>query len=282
MKKTHFKIGLLTACLVSVSSVASAQSCGAESCDSGNCKCSKKHCDDTGLLEVINSAASNFEARLASMIPDRERQCERSQPKCSCVKCAESISSRPAPHKSVPHTEPRITPPVAQLDGDFVSPPAPRMKTPPNPIVDPVPAPKPNTHEVVPLPESRDNPFKDDPTTRNLRPVPARPANYLRSNNRVGAEYDPQASNQPMKSVLVPKVAAKTISDSSDRLATTTSTRRVQTQSSDASSQAEKSLFEQMSPEVVPASLSVPMSNLRKLPTIPPPSDQFINPLRAH
>ncbi len=144
MKKTQFKIGLLTACLVSLGSVANAQSCGAESCDSKACNCSKKHCDDKGLLEVINNAASNFEARLANMIPDRDAQCTKAataKSRCTCAKCNGDSAHYTA-------VAPKIVAPEAQ--SDFVRPPMPRMKTPPNPIVDPVPAPRPS--EVVPVP----------------------------------------------------------------------------------------------------------------------------------
>jgi hypothetical protein len=279
MKKSHFKIGLLTACLVSVSSVASAQTCGAEACDSGACKCSKKHCDDKGLLEVINSTASNFEAKLASMIPDRDAPCVKTKSKCDCAKCSGGGASQPSARTSVPKPVPHIAPPVAQPDA--VRSPIPRMTPPPNPIVDPVPAPVPNavTPEAVPLPDSRVNPFKDEPQTRNLRPVRGRPASYLRSNE---IEYDPQASNQNvMHSVLVSKAASKKITDSSNGLAKTSSTRRVLT-SSDASETKEQSVFEQAPPAVVPASINAPITRLRPLSTMPPAADQFINPLRAN
>ena len=154
---------------------------------------------------------------------------------------------------------------------------------PPN-AIEPVPVPHSGTHDVVPLPDSRNNPFKDDPipSTGNLRPVPARPASYLRSSNSVEAEFDPQASNQKtMRSVLIAKAASKTISDSSNGLAKTTSTRRAQPIAKDVSTQTEQSLFEESPPEVVPASISVPVSSLRNLTTIPTAADQFVNPLRA-
>ncbi|MDX1927027.1 MAG: hypothetical protein SFV81_10935 [Pirellulaceae bacterium] len=277
MKKTHFKIGLLTACLISVSSVASAQSCGAESCDSGSCKCSKKHCDDQGLLEAINTTASNFEARLASLIPDRDQPGGKAKSQCGCAKCA-GVASHPVPKHS-PHTH--ITPPVAQPDSVH-----PHKAPPPNPIVDPVPvpAPKTTTPESGPLPDSRVNPFKDEPsTTRNMRAIPSRPASYLRSSERTEVDFDPQASKQAgMRSVLVSKAVTKNISDASSGLAKSSSTRRVQSSISDLSKPEEPSVFEQVPPEVIPASVSVPVTRLRPLSTIPPAADQFINPLRAH
>ncbi len=279
MKKTHFKIGLLTACLISISSGASAQSCGVEACASGGCKCSKKHCDDKGLLDVINNAASNFEGRLANLIPDCEKPCPKSagaKSHCSCPKCSATSEFAVQYNEVVP---------VAQSDVAHSSahPPVPRVVVPPNPI-DSVPAPHPKVREVVPVPDSRNNPFGDDPipTTRNLRPVPSRPASYLRSSNRIEVEYDPQASNQQvMRSILIAKAASKSISDSSNGLAKTSSTRRVQPLSNDASLQVEPSFFELMPPEVVPASLSMPVSSLRNRTTMPPAADQFVNPLRA-
>lgn len=278
MKKTHFKIGLLTACLISVSSVASAQSCGAVSCASGSCKCSKKHCDDKGLLEVINSSASNFESRLASLIPDRDQPGVKAKSQCGCAKCA-GVASHPVPPKNSAHTAPHIKPPVAQPDSVKAH------KVPANPIVDPVPvpAPKTTTPETVPIPDSRVNPFKDEPsTTRNMRAVPSRPASYLRSNERIQVDYDPQASKQAgMRSVLVSKAGTKNNSDASSGLAKSSSTRRVQSSISDSSEPEEPSVFEQVPPEVIPASISVPVARLRPLSTIPPASDQFINPLRA-
>ncbi len=282
MKKTHFKIGLLAACLISVSSTASAQNCGVESCASGGCKCSKKHCDDKGLLELINNAASNFEGRLADMIPDRSRACMKSpgvKSQCDCNKCSGSSDF------ATYYTE--VTP-VAQPD--FVHPPKPRIMAPPN-SVDAVPAPKLRKREIVPPPDSRVNPFGDDPveSTRNLRPVPARPASYLRSNSNSGVEFDPQASNQQaMRSVLFSKAASKTISDSANGLAKTTSTRRavphsteVNSQATEVNSQVNQTHFEPLPPEVIPASLSVPVTSLRSQNTAPAFPDPFVNPLRA-
>jgi len=290
MKKTHFKFGLLTACLISVGSVASAQTCGAESCGRGACKCSKKHCDDKGLLEVINNAASNFEATLASMIPDRDRALAKSlavKSPCNCAKCnppsdfATRHTEVAPSHLVEPKSFPHIATPIAQPD--VVRPHMPRLMPPPN-AIDPVSVPHSGTHNVVPLPDTRNNPFKDDPipTTRNLLPVPGRPASFLRSSNIVQAEFDPQASNQQaIRSVLISKVASKTISDSSNGLAKTTSTRRAQPLAKVVSAHVERSFLEQAPPEVVPASLSVPVSGLRNLTAVPPAADQFVNPLRA-
>lgn len=284
MKKTHFKIGLLTACLISVGSIANAQSCGAESCDSGTCKCSKRNCDDKGLLEVINNAASNFEAKLASMIPDRG---VGARTHCSCDKCSAVAAQHyevASPHPSSSSSMPHIAPPVAQPDVTRppVHPPVPRMA--PQNTIESVPAPNSGPHEVVPLPDSRVNPFKDDPipTSRNLKPVPVRSGSYLRTGNRLETDFDPQASNYSAKqSALITKAASRTIIDTSNGLAKTSSTRRVQSQSNNSVSDTESSYFDRIAPEVVPASLSTPVSNLRRLPSIPPADDQFVNPLRA-
>jgi hypothetical protein len=279
MKKTHFKIGLLTACLIGVSTVASAQSCGAKSCGSGACKCSKKHCDDKGLLEVINNTASNFEAKLASLIPDLDKPVVQAKSTCVCPNCAKAAASHQSQPKNSVHKVPHHPSPVAQPD--HAHPPLPRVAPLPNPIGDPVSVPAPP--ENVPLPDARVNPFKDDSTSRNLRQVPARPVKYLPSSRHIEVEYDPQANNQPaLRSVLVSKAASKTMSDSLNGLATSASTRRVQTALQDASKQTEDSFFEQTPPEVVPASINVPANRSRPLSTMPPASDQFTNPLRAH
>ena len=129
MKKTQFRIGLLTACLLSVNSVASAQSCGAETRDSKACKCSRQNCDDKGLLEVINNTASSVEAKLASLISDRDKP--RAMKKSGCAICSaksefaiqQSENSPPSPA-----TLPMETP-VAQPD--VLHPPKPRRMTPP-------------------------------------------------------------------------------------------------------------------------------------------------------
>jgi hypothetical protein len=154
------------------------------------------------------------------------------------------------------------------------------MMAPSNPIHDPVPVPHSHTREIVPLPDSRLDPFKDDPTTRNLRAVPARPASYLRPNSDVPT--DPQArDHKSMRSILMSKAASKSISDSADGLAKTSSTRRPLPLVENISTQFEQSVYEQALQEVVPASLSVPVSSLRKPKPLPPASEQFVNPLRA-
>lgn len=275
MKKTQFKIGLLTACLISVSSIASAQSCGVESCDSKSCKCSKKNCDDKGLLEVINNAAGNFEATLANMIPDRDKPCAKA--KCGCAQCSspsqfamqytEITPAPPAPNWAPPMTQP-----------DVVRPPMPRPMAPPNPVVDPLP--HSGTHEVVPMPDSSVNPFQDEKTSRNLRAVPSRPASYLRPN--INVKTDPQASSQKsMRSIMMSKAASKSISDAAHGLATTTSTRRTLPLTESVNAPVDQTVIEKTAPEVVPASLSVPLSRLRDPKPLPAAAEQFVNPLRA-
>ena len=295
MKKTQFCIGLLSACLVSASSTFSssawAQSCGAETCDSGSCKCSKKHCDDTGLLEVINSAASNFEAGLASMIPDGSRV--KPKAACKCKQCAASSHS----HSSyAPAIE---QPTIYQHDGaapiPHVAPATPTSKSIPTPV------PAPNF-----VPDVQSNPFIDEDAgqTRNLRATPARPANYLRTSNAPSIEYDPQArSAKPMRSLLVSPGSTKSISDAAFGLATTKSTRRPSLndrdgaqQQSDAFSPAANVMAAEMNvgsdmephttPEVVPASLNAPLphaSSLRSQPSQPATTEtpMYVNPLRA-
>ncbi len=277
MKKTQFRIGLLTACLLSVNSVASAQSCGAETRDSKACKCSRQNCDDKGLLEVINNTASSVEAKLASLISDRDKP--RAMKKSGCAICSaksefaiqQSENSPPSPA-----TLPMETP-VAQPD--VLHPPKPRRMTPPNTIQDPVPVPTTRTPELVPLPETPADPFRDE-STRVLRPVPTRPAGYLRSNGSSQIEFDPQASHRKaMQSILMSKAASKSISDA--ELATTTSTRRAQPLGENENSFTERSAIEQSTAEVVPASLSMPMSSLSGPIATQPKTEQFINPLRA-
>lgn len=278
MKKTQFRIGLLTACLLSVNSVASAQSCGAESRDSKACKCSRQKCDDKGLLEVINNSASSVEAKLASLISDRDKP--STLKKCGCAKC--SAESEFAIHQSEnappsPATPPMETP-VAQPD--VLRPPKPRRMTPPNAIQDTVPKPTTRTPEIVPLPDTPADPFRDE-STRVLRPVPTRPAGYLRSNGSSQIEFDPQASHRKsMRSILMSKAASKSISDS--ELATTTSTRRAQPLGENENTFTERSAFEQSKSEVVPASLSMSMSSPSSSIATQPATEQFINPLRAH
>ena len=277
MKKTQFRIGLLTACLLSVNSVASAQSCGAETRDSKACKCSRQNCDDKGLLEVINNTASSVEAKLASLISDRDKP--SAMKKGGCAKC--SAKSEFAIQQSensppIPATLPMETP-VAQPD--VLRPPKPRWMPPPNAIQDPVPVPTTRTPELVPLPETPADPFRDE-STRVLRPVPARPAGYLRSNGSSQIEFDPQASHRKaMRSILMSKAASKSISDA--ELATTTSTRRAQPLGENENSFTERSAIEQSAAEVVPASLSMPMSGLSGPIATQPKTEQFINPLRA-
>ena len=279
MKKTQFRIGLLTACLLSVSSVANAQSCGVEACDSKACKCSRKNCDDKGLLEVINNVASSVEARLANLIPDRAQPC--SQKKCGCSKCSAKvdIANQYAESSTPPPTTPLMAAPVARPD--VLSLPTPRAKTPPNTIHAPVPEPPCSSPKLVPLPDKQVDPFRDE-STRILRPVPSRPAGYLRSNGGSQIEFDPQASQQQsMRSILMSKAASKSISDSANGLATTTSTRRAQPLGKIASMPIDQLTIAQAGSEVVPASLSIPISSLRSPTATLPAVEQFINPLRA-
>ena len=321
MKKTQFRIGLLTACLIGANSafcnIASAQSCGAESCDSKSCKCSKKQCDDSGLLDVINSAASNFEAGLASMIPDGQKQ--KAKPSCECSKCS-AASER---SQAVPMVPPTIH------EKEHVHSHAPHTPAPLNPIHSPIPTPIP-APAPAPVPDSHSNPFRDD-TTRNQRTLPSRPASLLRQkNSNSPIEYDPQARTQPtMRSNSLSNslslVATKSVSDLPDGLATTKSTRRVlaapvgyasnnqlvanqaaanqlrgNLQSDGESafeSHAESNALavqslDHVAPAVVPASSTVP---LRKLQELQPPieatnanrlpaaatSEMYVNPLRA-
>jgi hypothetical protein len=77
------------------------------------------------------------------------------------------------------------------------------------------------------------------------------------------------------------KAASKSISDSAHGLAKTTSTRRTKPLVENLSAELEQTVFEQAAPEVVPASLVVPVSNLRKLIASPSGAEQFVNPLRA-
>ena len=279
MKKTQFKIGLLTACLLSVSSVANAQSCGAEACYSNACKCSRKNCDDKGLLEVINDAASSIEARLANLIPDRAQPC--SQQKCGCAQCSANVDFAPqfTGFSTAPLTGPLLAAPVAQPD--VLRLPTSRTKTPPKLIHDPIPVPPRSSPELVPLPDKQVDPFRDE-STRILRPVPSRPAGYLRSNGGSQIEFDPQASQQQsMRSILMSKAASKSISDSANGLATTTSTRRAQPLGKIASMPIDQLTIAQAGSEVVPASLSIPISSMRSPTATLPAVEQFINPLRA-
>jgi len=320
MKKTQFRIGLLTACLIGANSafydIASAQSCGAETCDSTSCKCSKKHCDDSGLLEVINSAASNFEAGLSNMISDGQKR--KAKPSCECSKCSAAASEH---SHAVPMTPPTVH------EKEHVHSPTPHSHTqhsaaPVNPIYSTVPSPKPLRMPPVPapipapIPEAQDNPFRDD-TTRNHRLVPTRPASLLRLNNGLPIEYDPQArSYKPTRSSMVSQAAIKSVSDLPHGLATTSSTRRAASTFSDrassdrvaanqlhselpSESELESGAFavaqaEHAAPTVVPASITLPLRNFRELQTSSStnstnsnhspaavPSEMYVNPLRA-
>lgn len=282
MKKTQFCIGLLSACLISTSSTflsdAHAQSCGAESCDSPTCKCSKKHCDDTGLLEVINTAASNFEAGLANMIPDGSRL--KPKKSCKCKQCSASYEG----HESHMHASPipTIEPPTVYQHEEV--PQIPRV-APPNPITTPIPAPHPQT-----LPDVQSNPFIDEAPghTRNLRTVPTRPANHLRTSTP-SLRYDPQARvNGPMRSILSSAATTKSISDAEYGLATTKSTRRAPTENigthiNDIAIEVAATESQQPTPEVVPASINTPISRLSPLPVVSEPTAAplYVNPLRA-
>jgi hypothetical protein len=208
------------------------------------------------------------------MIPDRKKHSEKVQ--CNCDKCnapsdfaiqyTETGSSDMSPTYA-----PWVQPDVVRQHNS-------RLMPPTNPVADPIPVHNPGAPEVVPAPENRIDPFKDDPTTRSLRTIPARPAGYLRSKTEV--HTDPQASNQKsMRSILMSKAASKSISDSAHGLATTTSTRRLKQLVTNESQQVENVILEQGAPEVVPASLSQPMSSLRDSTT--GPVEQYINPLRA-
>ena len=318
MKKTQFRIGLLTACLIGANtafcSIASAQSCGAESCDSKSCKCSKKHCDDAGLLEVINSAASNFEAGLASMIPDGQKR--KAKPSCDCSKCSAAVSEHS-------HVVPMAPPTIHEKE--HVHSHAPHTAAPINPIHSPIPTPIP-TPAPAPVPDAHSNPFRDD-TTRNQRTLPSRPASLLRQKNSGSPiEYDPQARTLPtMRSNSLSLATTKSVSDLPDGLATTKSTRRALSApeghassnqlaanqaaanqlrgnlQSDNESSFERNVersamdvqsLDRVAPEVVPASSTIPLRKLQELQSpieatnanrLPAAatSEMYVNPLRA-
>jgi hypothetical protein len=84
-----------------------------------------------------------------------------------------------------------------------------------------------------------------------------------------------------MRSILMSKAASKSISDAAHGLATTTSTRRTLPLTESVNAPVDPTVIEMTAPEVVPASLSVPLSSLRDPKPLPAAAEQFVNPLRA-
>lgn len=294
MKKTQFRIGLLTACLVGVTTVsmpsANAQSCGAETCDGAgkSCKCSKGNCDDKGLLEVINNAATRFESRLAGLIPDEPSKPAKKS--CNCPKCS---GVRDSFEVATPEI---VAPEVYHPES---TPPMPRVMAPSNPVAEPIPVPVPAPTRVPtpapkePKPDSQVDPFKDESSSLQ-RSVPTRPASYMRSTQRPVVEYDPQASNDTkMRSILNSKHSAaapgtRKVTDAEFGLAKSSSTRRPvgskPSQSLATSRETSSIRPERSGSEVVPASVSEPVSSLRsgttaRTATVESP-ETFYNPLR--
>jgi hypothetical protein len=181
MKRNHWKIGLLTACLANAGAFASAQNCDSHT---KPCSCqSQKQCDNVGLMSLLNDAASSFEDRLARMIPDLP---EKGKQSCGCAKCNSAGASQP-----------RLAPPVIHESDS--SPPMPPV---PKTMEELVPAPQAparvRTPELVPVPDQHVDPFKDE-NARRVRPVPARPATFKRPETTYGQNFDPQASRQAVQ-----------------------------------------------------------------------------------
>ncbi len=191
MKWKMFRTSLATLGLLVVSGVVQAQSCGVEGCDGKACKCHSKNCDDNGLLEIVNQAASTLEDRIARMIPDRPvAPCKSKSGSCDCQ---HHHHGEHLVHAKAPAGLPKVPTGIAV---EPIAPPQPMGRK--TETAAPVVPPKDYKPEVVPVPDSQVNPFRDE-TTRNMRSVPTSPANYLKPIPTYGTTYDPQANNEPKR-----------------------------------------------------------------------------------
>lgn len=216
------------------------------------------------------------------MIPDGSRLKAKSKSACKCKQCCSASHDHSHSHNQA-HSQPLIEAPMIYEPAH--SSPIPHISAPHDPSYAPAPAPAPVPTPIPApnlLPDTQSNPFIDEGSshTRNLRAVPVRSASQLRSTRSPAIQYDPQASaNPPLRSILTSQAASRSVSDSAFGLATSRSTRKTLTSSIDDRGSFEMearrvrdievaaSEVELTAPEVVPASVSVPIPRLSPVHT---------------
>ena len=246
-----------------------------DKCKSCECK-TAKCCDNKGLLDALDV----FAGKLHSSLKSKKSSCDQAPscgcevkpsggceakatcgceltPSCGCEvapECGCEVKGKPSP----------MTMPMLPLQDAI-------PMVPSVPAKPAVPAPLQTAPEVVPLPDTKVDPFQDDAASR-IRKVPARTIQYRTDAKKYGDQFDPQASNRrPAQArARVLQVAGFDSKSSSRR---------------PLGDQKLEPAASKLAPQVIPASAARPLSSAERTVSAAKrdksePVKQYHNPLR--